>query len=157
MPSDQLSPAHGRTLARALVTWGALTAVGALAACSGNGVTVTTPGAGLKCVDDSPTCIAERQATMKAMLADPSKSWISQRPDAAAYASGVRLFAYKSKKKDLSCAELQAGKREADAGPAVLRTPGNGLSHSQVSRGVILAHEVSRELGRELSRRCSKT
>ncbi|MGZ8410997.1 MAG: hypothetical protein ACXWVS_13945 [Hyphomicrobium sp.] len=94
---------------------------------------------------------------MKAMLADPSKSWISQRPDAAAYASGVRLFAYKSKKKDLSCAELQAGKREADAGPAVLRTPGNGLSHSQVSRGVILAHEVSRELSRELSRRCSKT
>ncbi len=157
MPSDQLYPAHRRTLARALVTWGVLMSVGALAACSGNNVTVTTPGAGLKCVDDSPTCIAERQATMKAMLADPSKSWIAQRPDAAAYASGVRLFAYKSKKKELSCAELQAGKREADAGPAVLRTPGNGLSHSQVSRGVILAHEVSRELGRELSRRCGKT
>lgn len=157
MPIDQLFPADGRTLARALVKWAALAAVSVLAACSGNGVTVTTPGAGLKCVDDSPTCVAERQATMKAMLADPSKSWISQRPDAAAYASGVRLFAYKSKKKDLSCAELQAGKREADAGPAVLRTPGNGLSHSQVSRGVILANEVSRELGRELSRRCSQS
>jgi hypothetical protein len=133
------------------------TAASALAGCSGNGVSVTTPGAGLKCVDDSPGCIAERQATMKAMLADPSRSWVTQRPDAAAYASGVRLFAFKSKKKELSCAELQAGKREADAGPAVLRTPGNGLTHSQVSRGVILAGEVSRELGRELSRRCSKT
>jgi hypothetical protein len=75
---------------------------------------------------------------------------------AAAYASGVRLFAFKSKKKELSCAELQAGKREADAGPAILRAPGNGLSHSQVSRGVILAHEVSRELGREIERRCGK-
>jgi hypothetical protein len=128
-----------------------------LAGCSSNGVSVTTPGAGLKCVDDSPTCIAERQATMKAMLADPTRSWVTQRPDAAAYASGVRLFAFKSKKKELSCAELQAGKREADAGPAVLRAPGNGLTHSQVSRGVILAGEVSRELGRELSRRCSKT
>jgi hypothetical protein len=134
-----------------------VTAALPMAGCSGNGVSVTTPGAGLKCVDDSPACIAERQATMKAMLADPSRSWVSQRPDAAAYASGVRLFAFKTKKKELSCAELQAGKREADAGPAVLRTPGNGLTHSQVSRGVILAGEVSRELGRELSRRCSKT
>ena len=132
-------------------------AASALAGCSGNGVSVTTPGAGLKCVDDSPACIAERQATMKAMLADPSRSWVTQRPDAAAYASGVRLFAFKSKKSELSCAELQAGKREADAGPAVLRTPGNGLSHSQISRGVILSHEVSRELGRELGRRCGRT
>jgi hypothetical protein len=145
-------------LSRTLAIWSAvLCSAGVLAACSGNGVAVTTPGAGLKCVDDSPTCIAERQATMKAMLADPNRSWIAQRPDAAAYASGVRLFAFKTKKKELSCAELQAGKREADAGPAVLRTPGNGLTHSQVSRGVILAGEVSRELGRELSRRCSKT
>lgn len=147
-------PARRRTLAIQSLL---LLSVGLLAACSGNGVTVTTPGAGLKCVDDSPTCIAERQATMKAMLADPNRTWVSQRPDAAAYASGVRLFAFKTKKKEMSCAELQAGKREADAGPAVLRTPGNGLSHSQVSRGVILAHEISRELGNELKRRCRKS
>jgi len=145
-------------LCRTLATWTTMLCTsGVLAACSGNGVTVTTPGAGLKCVDDSPTCIAERQATMKAMLADPNRSWVAQRPDAAAYASGVRLFAFKTKKKEMSCAELHAGKREADLGPAILRTPGNGLSHSQVSRGVILAHEVGRELGRELSRRCDKT
>lgn len=147
-------PVHGRTLATA----GCLAILACLlTACGGNGIGVTTPGAGLKCVDDSPTCVAERQATMKAMLADPNRSWISQRPDAAAYASGVRLFAFKTKKKELSCAELQAAKREADAGPAILRTPGNGLSHSQISRGVILAHEVGRELGRELSRRCSSS
>ena len=153
MPSKSLLPAHPRTLA----TGAMLLMAALLVACSGNGVSVTTPGAGLKCVDDSPTCIAERQATMKAMLADPNRSWIAQRPDAAAYASGVRLFAFKTKKKEMSCAELHAGKREADAGPAILRTPGNGLSHSQVSRGVILAHEISRELGRELGRRCGKT
>jgi hypothetical protein len=154
MPFDCPLPAPRGTLA----AWAVMLAcAGLFAGCGGNGVTVTTPGAGLKCVDDSPACIAERQATMKAMLSDPSRTWISQRPDAAAYASGVRLFAFKSKKKDLSCAELQAGKREADAGPAVLRTPGNGLTHSQVSRGVILAHEVSRELGRELGRRCGRT
>jgi hypothetical protein len=154
MLSNRPFAAHGRARVMRGVF---LCCTAILAACSGNGVTVTTPGAGLKCVDDSPTCIAERQATMKAMLNDQSRGWVGQRPDAAAYASGVRLFAFKSKKKELSCAELQAGKREADAGPAVLRTPGNGLTHSQVSRGVILAHEVSRELGRELSRRCGQS
>ena len=154
MPSDCPFPVPSRSTARTPLFL-ALAIV--LQACSGNGVTVTTPGAGLKCVDDSPACVAERQATMKAMLADPSRSWISQRADAAAYASGVRLFAFKTKKKELSCAELQAGKREADAGPAILRAPGNGLSHSQVSRGVILANEVGRELGRELARRCGKS
>jgi hypothetical protein len=154
MPPKRPFAAHGRVFARG---WLLLCCSAVLAACSGNGVNVTTPGAGLKCVDDSPTCIAERQATMKAMLSDQSRAWVAQRPDAAAYASGVRLFAFKSKKKELSCAELQAGKREADAGPAVLRAPGNGLTHSQVSRGVILTHEVSRELGRELSRRCGQS
>lgn len=154
MLSNRTHPAPCRSLATLCTL---LCTAASLAACSGNGVTVTTPGAGLKCVDDSPTCIAERQATMKAMLADPSRTWVSQRPDAAAYASGVRLFAFKTKKKELSCAELQAGKREADAGPAILRSPGNGLSHSQVSRGVILAHEIGRELGRELGRRCGRT
>ncbi len=154
MPPNRPFAAHGHVL----VMGGLLVCCTAiLAACSGNGVTVTTPGAGLKCVDDSPNCIAERQATMKAMLNDQSRGWVAQRPDAAAYASGVRLFAFKSKKKELSCAELQAGKREADSGPAVLRAPGNGLTHSQVSRGVILAHEVSRELSRELSRRCGQS
>lgn len=154
MPSDCPFPVHSRIMARTPMVL-ALAIV--LQACSGNGVNVTTPGAGLKCVDDSSACVAERQATMKAMLADPSRSWVSQRPDAAAYASGVRLFAFKTKKKELSCAELQAGKREADAGPAILRAPGNGLSHSQISRGVILANEVGRELGRELDRRCGKS
>lgn len=123
----------------------------------GNGVTVTSPGAGLRCVDDSPGCISQRQAALKSMQADPNRSWIQQRPDAAAHASGVRLFAFKSKKKELTCAELQTGRKEADAAPAALRAPGTGLSHSQIARGVILAGEVSRELGREYNRRCSKS
>jgi len=154
MPTDRLPPARRRALAVPALP---LAAAVVLGACSGNGVTVTSPGAGLKCVDDSPACVAERKTTLKAIVDDPARTWISQRPDAAAYASGVRLFAFKSKKKELSCSELRAGKQEADAGPAILRAPGNGLTHSQISRGVILAGEVSHELGRELSRRCSKS
>lgn len=128
-----------------------------LGGCGGNGVTITSPQAGLKCVDDSPACISQRQAALKSLQTDPNRSWVHQKPDAAAYASGVRLFAFKSKKKELSCAELQSARKEAEAAPAALRAPGTGLSHSQIARSVILAGEISRELGNEYKRRCSKS
>ncbi|MDX2257459.1 MAG: hypothetical protein NW205_00930 [Hyphomicrobiaceae bacterium] len=126
-----------------------------MAGCGSSGALVTNT-AGLSCVDDSPRCVGERQAALRDMTSDTSKSWIQQPPTAAAYASGVRLFAYKTKKSELTCTELQRGITEANAGPAILRGPaGAGLSPAQVSRGVILAGEVSRELSRERSRRCA--
>jgi hypothetical protein len=125
-----------------------------VAACASTDALVTS-SAGLNCVDDSPRCVGERQAALRDMTSDTSKSWIQQPPTASAYASGVRLFAYKTKKAELTCAELQRGITEANAGPSILRGPaGAGLSPAQVSRGVILAGEVARELTREKSRRC---
>ena len=50
-----------------------------------------------------------------------------------------------------------SAKREADAGPAVLRSNAGRLTPAQVARGVILANEVSRDLGREQAKRCRKT
>jgi hypothetical protein len=39
-----------------------------------------------------------------------------------------------------------------------LRGPGGaGLTPAQISRGVILASEVARELAKEIKRRCQKT
>ena len=109
----------------------------------------------VKCVDDSPTCISQRQTQLKAMLADKDRRWVSQPATADAYAGGVRLFAFKTRKKDLSCAELAAGRREADAGPAILRGPsGRHLTPAQVSRGAMLSTEISRELTGEIKRRC---
>lgn len=124
---------------------------------AGEGPQVVSPKAGLKCVDDSPACVAERQATLKSLLADPNRGWVKERPDAAAYASGVRLFAFKKQKKGLSCPELQAGRHEAEAAPAALRAPGSGLSPAQISRGVMLAGEIGRELTQEFQRRCRKS
>jgi hypothetical protein len=66
----------------------------------------------------------------------------------------VRLFALKTKKKELSCDELAHGKREADAARASLANAGSKLTHAQVTRGNMLATEVSRELGREMKARC---
>jgi hypothetical protein len=111
--------------------------------------------AGMECVDDSPLCISQRQGALRQLMADKNRSWVRQPPSTGAYASGVRLFALKSKKKELSCDELSHGRREADAAPNVLRGPsGKHLTPAQISRGVMLAHEVSRELGNEFKRRC---
>jgi hypothetical protein len=67
------------------------------------------------------------------------------------------LFAFRGKRKELTCDELGVGRREADAAPQSLRGPGAaGLSPAQVSRSLMLAAEVSKELGSEYNRRCKK-
>ena len=127
-----------------------------LSACSGSQSDVTPePRAGLGCVDDSKHCIDQRQSALRSMVGDKDRKWVREPASPQAYASGVRLFAFKTKKKDLTCDELAAGKREADAGPGVLRSSGGSrMSPAQVSRGVMLAGEVSKELSNEIKRRC---
>lgn len=110
---------------------------------------------GLYCVDDSPGCVTERSAALNHLMADKQRAWVRQPAPTASYASGVRLFAFKQKKRELSCDELAIGRKEADAGPAILRGPdGKGLTMAQVSRGVMLSQEISRELSNEHKRRC---
>lgn len=134
----------------------AIVVVLALAGCGGPQLS-ETPRAGLNCVDDSAHCIGQRKVALTNLVDDRSRSWVKQPPSPEAYASGVRLFAYKKKKKDLSCEELSHARREAEAAPGVLRGSGGGrLTPAQVSRGVMLASEVSRELSREAARRCKK-
>lgn len=112
--------------------------------------------AGLACVDDSPECISRRQTTLRSFVDDKNRAWIKEPPTPEAYASGVRLFALKAKKKELSCDELAHGKREADAARASLAKAGGRLTHTQVTRGNMLATEVGRELQREMNARCKK-
>lgn len=136
----------------------AAAAVGGLcllaAACSGFGV--DDPRAGLSCVDDSKECVDQRQATLRSMLADQDRKWVKEPANSQAHASGVRLFAFRSRKKELSCEELAVGRREADSVPKTLRGPeGKSLSPAQVSRATMFAAEVSKELAAEMrSRRC---
>jgi hypothetical protein len=117
---------------------------------------IATSRAGLGCVDDSFECISQRKATLQAMVNDPGRKWVKEAPTPSAYASGVRLFAFKNKKKDLSCEELSHGRKEADGAPAALKSNGTGLTPAQVSRGAMLAQDVGRELGNEYNRRCKK-
>ena len=130
----------------------------ALAGCSG-AVTQSEGWAPITnhgCVDDSKTCIEQRQATLRSLQADKSRSWVRQPANVNAYATGVRLFAYKTEKTRMTCDELGIGRREADGAPSVLRSPqATGLNPAIVSRGLMFATEVSRELTREQQqRRC---
>lgn len=111
--------------------------------------------AGLGCVDDSQECIEQRRVALNTIMSDKSRTWVHEPPTPEAYASGVRLFAFKTRKRELSCDELAAGRREADNAPSVLRSPeASGLTPAQVSRGLMLGAEVSRELAAEMKRRC---
>lgn len=146
--------AWGRPRWRALLWIGPLLLAGG---CSNSEAPeISTSRAGLGCVDDSFECISQRKATLQAMVNDPSRKWVKEPATPAAYASGVRLFAFKKQKATLSCEELAHGRKEADAAPATLRSNGTGLTPAQVSRGAMLAHDVGRELGNEYNRRCKK-
>jgi hypothetical protein len=136
-----------------------------LAAVCGLGVLLTAcgglfdggdPKAGYSCLDDSPECVDQRQMTLKSMLADKDRAWVRESATPQAHASGVRLFAFRARKKELSCEELMHGRREADGAAKSLRGPdGQGLSPSQISRATMFAAEVSRELSTEMrARRC---
>jgi len=132
----------------------ALAGVGIVAtACSGFG---PDDRAGLSCVDDSPECVGQRQATLKSMLDDQDRKWVKETTTTQAHASGVRLFAFRSRKKELSCEELAIGRREADNAVKALRGPeGKSLSTAQVARATMFANEVGKELAAEMrARRC---
>jgi hypothetical protein len=139
------TPSAIRHVALAMALGGAL----GLSAC---GIGLDDSRAGLSCVDDSAHCVSQREATLKAMLADKDRTWVKEVPTAHAHASGVRLFAFRAAKAELSCEQLAHGRREAEAVPKALKGQ-PGLSPAQVARATLFAAEVQRELAAEMKRR----
>jgi methylphosphotriester-DNA--protein-cysteine methyltransferase len=141
---------------RAVILVALALAVAAEAGCSvSTGIDVDAR-AGLRCVDDSPECISRRQTTLRHLENDQGRAWVKEPATPEAYASGVRLFAFKKKKSELSCDELAHGRHEAEAARATLKSAGSTLTASQVARGTLLASEVAKELQAEMGRRCKK-
>jgi hypothetical protein len=125
--------------------------------CASSQVEVASPlQAGLGCVDDSTQCRNSRRAALDVLLADKTRAWIHQQPGADAYASGVRLFAFKQRKKELTCSELNIGQQEAKAARPTLRAASARLTPAQIARGAMLGDEVGTELAREHRRRGCK-
>lgn len=127
-----------------------------LSACSGV-FDAEDSKAGLSCIDDSKECVDRRQATLKAMLADKERKWVKEPASPHAHASGVRLFALRSRKTEMTCEELAHGRREAEGAPKALKAAsGEGLSPAQISRASLFAAEVSKELSVEMKKRRCK-
>ena len=126
----------------------------ALPACSVFGP--DDPRAGLSCLDDSKECVDRRRVTLDSYLADNDHKWIKEPATAQAHVSGVRLFAFRSRKKELSCEELARGRREADSVAKSLHGPeGKEISPALIARATLFASEVSKELTAEMrARRC---
>lgn len=137
------------------VLWVAVAALGA-GACATAEPPLPVSGGHTTCLDDTPECIGRRQGLLRQLSADSSRGWMREPATPEAYASGVRLYAMKNKKKELSCDELQRGKAEADAAPTALRGASAKLTPAQISRAMMFAGEVGRELSNEMGRRCSK-
>ena len=72
-----------------------------------------------------------------------------------AHASGVRLFAFRSSKAELTCEQLAHGRKEAEGAPKALKG-GQGLSPAQISRASMFAAEVNKELSVEMKKRRCK-
>ena len=144
-----------RTTIPAFLVAGCLAALGGCAILSPS--LTQSSRTGVNCVDDSAQCLAERRTALNAIMNDKSASWVNQPPTANTDASGVRLFAFKQRKRQLNCAQLRIGYREASTARQRLRSSSNPeLTPALISRGAILGDEVARELKREMKRRRCK-
>jgi hypothetical protein len=88
------------------------------------------------------------------MLDDPTRSWIKQRPSAAVYANGTRLFAYRALRATLTCGELAHGLEEIQAVTNSLTQGIAGLTIDQTDRVRGLSTQAEGELSEEHAERC---
>ncbi len=94
-------------------------------------------------------------SVLKAMVADPDRTWIQRPAASAVLANGVRLFAYRSLRAKLTCGELAAALTEIETAAHAFSGSIPGLQPEQTTRVRILSVEVGDELLAENARRCS--
>ena len=91
---------------------------------------------------------------LKAMIADPGRSWIAHAQSPKEYANGTRLFAYRALRDKLSCAEITSALNEIDAAARTFATPVAGVTAEQANHLLSLNSEVGQDLRTEFSNRC---
>ena len=124
-------------------------------ACSSSEPAVEPANSATGCVDDSKACIEKRGAALRTMLADPRRGWVARPEAPAAYATGVKLFAYRGKKGEMTCAELAHGREETRTMPQALK-PGSvpGMNDSRLAQVRDMSGQVNKELSKEFDRAC---
>lgn len=97
---------------------------------------------------------AQCKTALKKMVESPKRSWVGQEQEAAAYADGTRLFAYRALRTRLSCRELSAALGEVRTASKSLAGEVQGVTPDQLARTRALSSQVEGELARERSGRC---
>jgi hypothetical protein len=97
---------------------------------------------------------AQCKTALKKMVESPKRGWVGQEQDAAAYADGTRLFAYRALRTKLSCRELSAALGEVRTASKSLAGEVQGVTPDQLARTRALSTQVEGELARERSGRC---
>lgn len=111
--------------------------------------------AGEPCLDDSPACIEARTTLVSGMVGDPGRTWIGTPASARTHASGVRLFAYRSTRDKLSCAELAAALGDLAAAKASLaKGRPTGVTAERHHQVMALTDEVRADLDKTRRRKC---
>ena len=93
-------------------------------------------------------------SVLKAMVVGPRRAWIGRPAPPSTFANGVRLFAYRSLRPSLTCAELAAAMAEVQNAVVALGAPVAGLAPDRAARARSLSVEVADELATESARRC---
>ncbi len=97
---------------------------------------------------------SECLARLKALVEDPTRSWIGQPHSPVEYANGTRLFAYRALRTRLTCDELVRALDDIAAAARTFRAPVPGVTPDRVERVRALNAEVEAELRSERAVRC---
>jgi hypothetical protein len=99
----------------------------------------------------NPDC----SARLKALLADPNRSWVGQPQLPAEHAEGIRQFAYRALRAKLTCGELLLAIDEIAAATRTFATAVPGITSARSAQVRALDAKVEAELRAELASRCA--
>jgi hypothetical protein len=93
-------------------------------------------------------------ARLKALLDDQTRKWIGEPQLPPEHATGVRQFAYRALRTELSCKQLALAIDELAAAKTAFRASVPGVAPAQAARVRALDGQVEAELRAERAKRC---
>lgn len=97
---------------------------------------------------------AECLAVLRAMIADPTQSWMVRAPTPEEFANGTRLFAYRVLRPTLECGKLRFASAELDWAIDTFHGTPAGVDATHRARVAALAEAVRSEIEAEIRKRC---
>jgi hypothetical protein len=93
---------------------------------------------------------------LRALVGGSDRRWLKQPEETAAFANGVRMFAYMALQKKLTCDELAAALLETENAEKAFRGAVPGVRPMQVVAARRLSVRIARDLRAETAARCQR-